>query len=379
MKTDDRQPHLLFTPGPLSTSTGVKEAMLTDYGSREPTFINLVSEIRSELLEIAGVSYAAGFEVIPMQGSGTFGIESVIGSVVPRNGKLLVIVNGAYGRRMVQIAECLGIDVDLLEFPETENPDETLIENRLAGDDSITHVAVVHCETTTGILNPLNSISELVARHGKSLIVDAMSSFGGIAIDLGKTKIDFLISSSNKCLEGVPGFAFAIARRSQLEESRGSARSVSLDLVAQFDALEKTGQFRFTPPTHVFAAFRRALIELREEGGIPARNRRYRENLDTLVEGMRELGFNCLLPAELRSPVITTFIEPDGFDFEALYENLAAKQFIIYPGKLSETPSFRIGTIGKINSGDISRLLAAIGEFTGRAATAHHEPTGLVR
>ncbi|MCL4104706.1 UNVERIFIED_CONTAM: hypothetical protein GTU68_004660 [Idotea baltica] len=334
--------------------------MLTDYGSREPAFINLVSEIRSELLEIAGISQKAGFEAIPMQGSGTFGIESVIGSVIPRNGKLLVIVNGAYGRRMVQIAECLGINVESIEFPETQIPDENAIDDRLANDNAITHVAVVHCETTTGILNPLDSISGLVARHGKSLIVDAMSSFGGIPIDLGKTKIDFLISSSNKCLEGVPGFAFAICRRSQLEESRGSARSVSLDLAAQWDALEKNGQFRFTPPTHVFAAFRQALSELREEGGVEARHQRYQGSHDALVAGMRELGFACLLPDELRSPVITTFIEPNGFDFEALYENLSAKQLIIYPGKLSETPSFRIGTIGKIDTADIARLLEAI-------------------
>jgi 2-aminoethylphosphonate-pyruvate transaminase len=365
VKEPESQRHLLFTPGPLTTSPAVKREMLVDCGSREPLFIELVREIRAELLGVAGVSRETGYEVVPMQGSGTFGIESAIGSLVPRDGKLLVIVNGAYGRRMVQIAERLEIAVAALEFEETETPGTRVIDEVLLKDRAITHVAVVHCETTTGILNPIADIANLVSRHRKVFLVDAMSSFGGIPIDCSRTKIDVLISSANKCLEGVPGFSFVLTRRDLLESARGNARSVSLDLTDQWDTLEKEGQFRFTPPTHAFLAFRQALVELREEGGVEARYRRYCGNRDALVAGMTKLGFRSLLPGEVSSPVITTFVEPDdsSFDFAELYEHLAARQLIIYPGKLSQTPSFRIGTIGKIDTDDIERLLEAVREF----------------
>lgn len=365
MNDPESQRHLLFTPGPLTTSPEVKREMLVDCGSREPAFIDLVSEIREELLAIGGVSRESGYEAVPMQGSGTFGIESAIGSIVPRDGKLLVIVNGAYGRRMVDIAECLSIEVAALEFEETSIPDINVIDALLKEDGAITHVAVVHCETTTGILNPLAGISGIVSSHERVLLVDAMSSFGGIPLDLGGIGIDVLISSANKCLESVPGFSFVLTRRDLLENARGNARSVSLDLVAQWDALEKNGQFRFTPPTHAFLAFREALAELQEEGGVEARHRRYRRNHKALVQGMGELGFETLLTDEVSSPVITTFAEPQdkSFDFDAFYDFLAARQLIIYPGKLSQTPSFRIGTIGKIDTEDIERLLDAVREF----------------
>ncbi len=354
--------HLLFTPGPLTTSKQVKRAMLNDYGSREPSFIDVVRTIRSELLQIAGVSKEAGYEAVPVQGSGTFGIESTIGSVIPRRGKLLVIVNGAYGRRIVQIAERLDIAVTTIEFDEIEVPDPGMIDAVLESDPSITHVAMVHCETTTGILNPLDTVAEIVARRGLSFIVDAMSSFGGIPIDLSKTPVDFLVSSANKCIEGVPGFSFVLARREPLESSRNQARSVSLDLCAQWDALETNGQFRFTPPTHVLLAFRQALIELREEGGVAARNQRYQTSCDTLIRGMQKMGFKCLVPAPLRSPVITSFAEPEdsAFQFDVFYERLARRNLIIYPGKVSQSASFRIGTIGKIDSQDVELLLDAI-------------------
>lgn len=371
MKDLKPQRHLLFTPGPLTTSQQVKQEMLADCGSREPIFIELVREIRDELLEIAGVSQSTGYEAVPMQGSGTFGIESAIGSLIPRDGKLLVIVNGAYGRRMVQIAERLGIAVASIEFEEAQFPDTKAIDSALHRDKSITHVAVVHCETTTGILNPIDDIADIVSRHQKLLIVDAMSSFGGIPINLAEAKIDVLISSANKCLESVPGFSFVLTNRELLENARGNARSVSLDLVDQWEALEKNGQFRFTPPTHAFLAFRQALVELREEGGVEARNQRYRNNHDALVLGMSELGFETLLPPEASSPVITTFVEPDNehFDFEEFYEHLEAQQLIIYPGKLTQTASFRIGTIGNIYTDDIHRLLDAVREFVQSDAT----------
>jgi len=359
-----KSPHLLFTPGPLSTSEAVKRAMLKDYGSREPDFIEVVRIIRTALLDIAGVSKETGFEAVPVQGSGTFGIESTIGSVIPRDGKLLVIVNGAYGRRIAQIAECLNIAVATIEFDEIEAPDPRTIDAALECDPSITHVAMVHCETTTGILNPLDKIAELVAGRGLSFIVDAMSSFGGIPIDLSLTPVDFLVSSANKCIEGVPGFSFVLARRRALESARNCARSVSLDLYAQWETLESSGQFRFTPPTHVLLAFRQALIELQEEGGVGARHHRYQTSCDVLIQGMHKMGFECLVPAPLRSPVITSFAEPDDpeFQFDRLYEQLARQDLIIYPGKLSKTASFRIGTIGKIDSQDVELLLDAVSD-----------------
>ncbi len=338
--------------------------MLRDFGSREPDFVDLVREIRAELLEIGGVRKTTGFEAVLMQGSGTFGVESVVGSVIPREGKLLTVVNGAYGRRIDEMARRLGIDAASLVFEDTEMVDPALIKDRLEGDPAITHVAVVHCETTTGILNPLEEIARIVAGSGRVLIVDAMSSFGGIPIDLNRTDVGFLVSSANKCLEGVPGFSFILARRDLLEAARGNARSLSLDLAAQWDGLEGSGQFPFTPPTHALLAFRQALAELREEGGVDGRHRRYCENCDILICGMEAHGFECLLEETKRSPILTTFVEPDhsGFRFDAFYDRLAARELIIYPGKLSRAASFRIGTIGRIGAKDVSRLLNAIGE-----------------
>lgn len=341
--------------------------MLRDLGSREPEFIGSVRSIRDELLAIAGVSREAGYEAVPVQGSGTFGVESTIGSAIPRDGKLLAVVNGAYGRRIAQIAERLSIEVTSLEFDEFGVPDPRKVEATLEGDPAVTHVAMVHCETTAGVLNPLDEIAAIVARRGLTLVVDAMSSFGGVPLDLAATPIDFLVSSANKCIEGVPGFSFVIARREKLESCRHHARSVSLDLHAQWKGLEESGQFRFTPPTHALLAFRQALLELREEGGVAARNRRYRENSDTLIRGMEAMGFRCLVPGEWRSPVITSFAEPDdpAFRFDEFYERLARRELIIYPGKVSRAASFRIGTIGRIDTRDIGRLLEAVAEVLG--------------
>ncbi|HJT80727.1 MAG TPA: 2-aminoethylphosphonate--pyruvate transaminase [Chthoniobacterales bacterium] len=352
----------LFTPGPLTTSATVKAAMQRDIGSREAEFIELVGNIRTELLRIAGVSKEAGYEAIPMQGSGTFAIESVLSSVVPPNGHLLILANGAYGERMLQIAERWKIPATIRRWPENESPDIETVRGLLEQNPRPTHVAIVHLETTTGILNPIDSIGRLVHQNGCGFIVDAMSSFGGVAIDLGNLGADYLISSPNKCLEGVPGFAFVIARRAALQACTGFARSVSLDLLAQWKGLEGNGQFRFTPPTHALLAFAQALSELREEGGVIARAQRYRANHAALIAGMRKLGFREFLPPEKQSCVITSFHYPDdnAFDFEAFYRRLADKGMIIYPGKVSQTNCFRIGTIGRISVKDVQALVVAI-------------------
>jgi 2-aminoethylphosphonate-pyruvate transaminase len=348
---------LLFTPGPLTTSASVKEAMLRDLGSRDCEFLEMVGEIRDTLLHLGAVR-RPDYECVLMQGSGTFAIESVISSAIPREGKLLVLVNGAYGRRIAQIARVHAIPVEVIEIAENQ---KVRAEDCVIGK-GITHVAVIHCETTTGILNPIEEIGAKVASSGAVYIVDAMSSFGAIPIDMQRARIDFLISSANKCIEGVPGFAFILARRAVLESCEGQARTLSLDLHAQWAGLDRDGQFRFTPPTHVLLAFRQALRELEEEGGIAARGGRYARNHTRLVRGMRELGFETYLAEADQSYIITSFRYPadPAFRFEAFYAQLSDLGFVIYPGKLSAEPCFRIGTIGRITDADLARLLAAV-------------------
>ena len=355
----------LFTPGPLNTSDTVKQAMLRDLGSRDAEFMQIVADIRTELLNLGHVSHATGHEAIPMQGSGTFGIESVIGSVVPRGGKLLVLVNGAYGERIVRIAARLGIETETLSCAENETHDLEQLHELLGEDADITDVAVVHCETSSGVLNPVERIGALVHEFDRTFIVDAMSSFGGIPLHIAEATIDYLISSSNKCIEGVPGFSFVIARRAHLLGTREHARSISLDLLAQWETLERTGQFRFTPPTHALLAFAQALQELRDEGGVPARHRRYQRRHAALVAGMHDLSFREYVPRELQGPIITAFHYPadPAFQFEQFYEELSAHGHVIYPGKLTEEECFRIGNIGRLPETAIPDLLAAIGGY----------------
>jgi 2-aminoethylphosphonate-pyruvate transaminase len=350
----------LFTPGPLTTSATVKQAMLRDLGSRDAEFIEVIREIRAELLELGQVA-GRGYEAVLVQGSGTFGVEAMIGSAIPADGKLLVVVNGAYGRRIVQIASTLRIPVVAVEDPEDELPDLDRLEEALAGDPAVTHVAVVHCETTTGILNPVEAIGELVARHGRSYLVDAMSSFGAVPLDLAAARVDFLVSSANKCIEGVPGFAFVLARREALLHTEGRARSVSLDLHAQWRGLETDGQFRFTPPTHALLAFRQALRELRAEGGVAARGARYRANQRLLSAGMDRMGFEPYLRAAVQGPIITTYRYPGPrFDFPRFYRALSDRGYVIYPGKLTQAECFRLGTVGRLSASDVQGLLAAV-------------------
>jgi 2-aminoethylphosphonate-pyruvate transaminase len=352
---------ILFTPGPLTTSTSVKQAMLRDLGSRDLEFLSLVRDIRRRLVSLAGVS-TPEYEAIPMQGSGTFALESVIGSAVPPAGKILVAANGAYGRRLVQIASALKVTNTVIEWEEDQPVNPIEIDRVLRGDPSFTHAAVVHCETSTGIVNPVREIGEVVRKHQRRYIVDAMSSFGGIPLNMAECGIDYLVSSANKCLEGVPGFAFILARREALLATKGWARSLSLDLLAQWNGLESNGQFRFTPPTHALLAFHQALKELEEEGGVERRAARYRANRDILLVGMRELGFEEFLRPELQGYIITAFYYPRHplFNFETFYERLSEKGYVIYPGKASKADCFRIGSIGHIFPDDIRHLLIAV-------------------
>lgn len=355
---------LLFTPGPLTTSLSVKQAMLHDAGSWHFEFNATVAAIRERLLRLAGTSKEAGYETVLMQGSGTFGMESVITTSVPRNGRVLIVANGAYGERAIMIATTAGIDVLPLRYAEETPASADDVRAALRDNPAITTVAVVHCETTTGLLNPIDEIGAAVKAEGRTYIVDAMSSFAGIPIDVPGIGVDFLISSANKCIEGVPGFSFVVARREALQACAGNARSYSLDLHGQWLGLENNGQFRFTPPTHALLAFARALDELDAEGGIAARGARYRRNHETLLAGMQRLGFRQHLRPEVQSYIITSFHYPEHprFDFPEFYRRLAERGMIIYPGKLTQVPCFRIGTIGRLFEADIKQLLAAIAE-----------------
>jgi 2-aminoethylphosphonate-pyruvate transaminase len=355
----DRDPWLL-TPGPLTTSDTVKRAMLHDWGSRDRRFIEMNAAIRRRLVELAGA--AATHVAVPVQGSGTFAVEAMIGTLVPRDGKLLILVNGAYGKRMARICDYYGRAYATYETAEDVPPDPAEVRRRLNSDQDITHVAAVHCETTSGILNPISEIAAVVAEAGRSLLVDAMSAFGALPVDAQSVPFDALAASSNKCLEGVPGMGFVLIRRSVLEKAAGNAPSLSLDLHDQWKGLEGNGQWRFTPPTHVIAAFHQALEEHAAEGGVEGRGRRYRENCRILVEGMRALGFETLLPDALQAPIIVTFRMPADprFKFQEFYDRLSAKGYIIYPGKLTVADSFRIGCIGRLGAVEMRGALEAI-------------------
>jgi len=352
---------LLFTPGPLTTSATVKEAMLRDLGSLDSDFLASVRNIRTRLLDL-GPYPPEDYECVLMQGSGTFVVESVISSAIPRDGKLLVLVNGAYGRRIAQTARVHGIALDVFEVAENRKFTPELIAEYLASAAGITHVAVVHCETTSGILNQVEEIGHVVRDAGAVYIVDAMSSFGAIPIDMAGSHIDFLISSANKCIEGVPGFGFILANRRALRSAKGHARTLSLDLYGQWAAMEADGHFRFTPPIHTILAFEQALNELEEEGGVRARGERYRQNHIALCRGMKAIGFEVYLAEEDQSFIITSFRYPPdpAFQFADFYSRLWSLGFAIYPGKLSHESCFRIGTIGRITSTDIEALLEAI-------------------
>ena len=352
----------LFTPGPLTTSQTVKQAMLRDLGSRDIEFIGVVQDIRNELLNVAGVSQSGGYECVLVQGSGTFGIEAVMTCAIPRTGKWLIVINGAYGQRMQKIAEVHGIPTAILNYDEDQYISAADVDRVLSNDPSISAVAVVHCETTTGIMNPIEDVGAVVRKHNRIYFVDSMSAFGAAQFDFQACEIDYLVSSANKCIEGVPGFSFCIARRSALEQTAGWSRTLSLDLYEQWRGLEKSGQFRFTPPTHTMLAFRQAIEELKMEGGVPGREKRYQANCATLLEGMRSLGIEEYLATEKQGHIITSFLFPEdrNFNFETFYEKLNDRGFVIYPGKVSNANCFRIGNIGRIFKSDVAALVLAI-------------------
>ena len=352
----------LLTPGPLTTSPEVKQAMAHDYGSRDHHFIDVNRRMRERLVDI--VHGTDDYTCVPLQGSGTFVVEAMIGTFVPRDGKLLVLVNGAYGDRIAKICDYLGRSKSVLKTAENVPVYPGDLDRELKADPDVSHVAVVHCETTTGILNPLEEVAEVTAANGRGLLIDAMSAFGAIPLDARAIPFDAVVASSNKCLEATPGVGFCIARKAKLEETAGNATSLVLDLHDQWQAMEKNGQWRFTPPVHTILSFDKALDEFEAEGGVAARGARYGENCRTLVDGMKRLGFKPLLPTDLQAPIIITFLMPKdpAFDFQTFYDCLRVKGYVIYPGKLTVAETFRIGCIGRLGRREIEGALEAVKE-----------------
>jgi 2-aminoethylphosphonate-pyruvate transaminase len=360
-KSETGDPFLL-TPGPLTTSKSVKAVMVHDWGSRDATFLRINREVMETLPAI--VHAPESFVTVPIQGSGTFAVEAMLTSFVPPRGKVLLIVNGAYGHRAKRILDIARRKSVVLETPEDTPPDLAKIEALLKTSKSITHVFAVHCETTSGILNPVHEIGALAARYGKSYLIDSMSAFGALPLNAGKAHADAIAASSNKCIEGVPGLGFVIARKSVLPGLKGNATTLTLDVHDQWANFEKTGQYRFTPPIHVIVAFHQALTEFQAEGGQKGRGGRYIENGKVLIDGMRALGFRTLLPDHLQAPIIVTFHMPDNpkFVFQTFYDALKDRGYVIYPGKLTVADSFRIGCIGRLYPKDMKGALGAVRE-----------------
>jgi len=353
---------ILLTPGPLTTSAATKSAMLSDWGSWDGAFNELTASVCRDLVAIVGAQ--DDHVCVPLQGSGTFAVEAALGTLVPRGGKVLVPDNGSYCKRIVRILGYLERETVILAHGEQEPADPARIDAALAADPNITHIAQVHCETGTGILNPLAEIAAIAANHGRALIIDAMSSYAAIPIDARTIRFDALIAASGKCLEGVPGMGMVIARRSALQGSGGNSGSLAMDLLDQWQYMQKTGQWRFTPPTHVVAALRAALDQYRQQGGQPARLARYTENCAALVSGMRALGVKTFLPDALQAPIIVTFHSPPDpkYDFAEFYRRVRDRGFILFPGKLTAVDTFRIGCIGAIGAGTLRQAVSAVAD-----------------
>ncbi len=357
----DRDP-ILLTPGPLTTTERTRRAMLRDWGSWDTSFIALTAELRRQLLAV--VHGEGTHVVVPLQGSGTFSVEAAVASVVPREGHVLVLDNGAYCKRLGKLATLMGRRTTILPHAEDAPVSPAELDAALRADASISHVGFIHCETGTGVLNPLQAVADVCARHGKGLIVDAMSSFAALPIDAREVRFDALVAASGKCLEGVPGMGFVFLRKPVIDGAAGNSHSLAMDLHDQHVYMEKTGQWRFTPPTHVVAALAEAMRQFVEEGGQPARLARYSANCEALVSGMKALGFEPFLRPEIQAPIILTFHAPADprYEFRAFYEAVKARGFILYPGKLTQLETFRVGCIGAIGPAEMKQAVAAVAD-----------------
>ena len=353
---------ILLTPGPLTTTLRTKLAMLRDWGSWDSDFVAMTAELRRQL--VAVLHGEDSHVVVPLQGSGTFSVEAAVATLVPRDGHLLVLDNGAYCKRLGKVATLMGRRTSVMSHAEDEAVSADALDAKLRADPSITHVGFIHCETGTGVLNPLQAVSDVCKRHGKGLIIDAMSSFAALPIDAREVTFDALVAASGKCLEGVPGMGFVFVRQAVLAGCENNSHSLAMDLFDQHAYMEGTGQWRFTPPTHVVAALHEALKQFVEEGGQPARLARYADNCATLIDGMNGLGFKSFLPAALQAPIIVTFHAPavSNYDFKSFYAAAKQRGFILYPGKLTQVETFRVGCIGAIGRNEMQQAVNAIGD-----------------
>jgi 2-aminoethylphosphonate-pyruvate transaminase len=351
---------ILLTPGPLTTTLRTKQAMLRDWGSWDGDFNGLTARVCKQMVDL--IDGEGTYACVPLQGSGTFAVEATMGTLVPRDGKLLVLVNGAYGKRMAQLTKMMGRNCEVLDFGETAPVEPNAVSARLEKQTDITHVGIIYCETSTGILNPVDDIARIVARSGRKLIIDAMSAFGALPLSAKTTPFEAVIASSNKCLEGAPGMGFVLARTVALEESEGRSQSLSLDLHDQWRYMQRTGQWRFTPPTHVVAAFDAALDQYREEGGRIARLARYQNNCSALIAGLERIGLRSFLPAAIQAPIIVTVHAPahPAWNFADFYQRVKAQGVVLYPGKLTAVETFRVGCIGAIDADQINFAVEAI-------------------
>jgi 2-aminoethylphosphonate-pyruvate transaminase len=375
MSLANRDP-ILLTPGPLTTSLATRAAMLRDWGSWDSRFNAVTAAVRARVLDVIGGRDT--HVCVPLQGSGTFAVEAAVGTLVPRDGHLLVLDNGAYCKRLARLAAMMGRKVTVHAYADDAVVAPGDVERLLAADASITHVGLIHCETSAGIWNPLPEVAAVVARMGRSLIVDAMSSFGALPIDVRESPFDALVAASGKCIEGPPGMGFVLARKSVLEKSAGNSASLAMDLHDQWQYMERTTQWRFTPPTHVVVAFNEALSQFVADGGQPARLARYRANYETLVAGMRELGFRPFLDPRIQAPIIVTFHAPPdpAYSFKTFYERVRDRGFVLYPGKLTQVETFRVGCIGAIDAGDMRGAVLAVGDALREMGVERVSPEG---
>ena len=365
---------ILLTPGPLTTTLRTKLAMLRDWGSWDSDFNRVTAQVRASLLKI--IHAQESHVVVPLQGSGTFSVEAAVATLVPRDGHVLVLDNGAYCKRAARLTTLMGRRCSVVAFDEALPVSARAVDDTLTTDPSVTHVVLIHCETGAGVWNPLRAIADVCAQHGKGLIVDAMSSFGALPIDARETRFDALIAASGKCLEGVPGMGFVFIRRAVLDACAGRSQSLAMDLHDQYSYMEKTGQWRFTPPTHVVVALAEAIQQFEEEGGQPARLARYTRNYQTLIHGMARLGFMPFLAPEVQAPIIVTFHAPGDprYEFKAFYAAARARGFLLYPGKLTQVETFRVGCIGALGSDEIEQAVHAVALALEELGIASGEP-----
>jgi 2-aminoethylphosphonate-pyruvate transaminase len=357
--SDPQSQRIILTPGPVATSALTRQAMLRDFTPNEPDLLALTAEMRVRL--VAMVHGQDRYVCVPVQGVGNTANEAALGTLVPREKKLLIVDNGFYGARLQQIAGAIGVPFAALELPWTEPVTGAQLDAALAADPAIGHVVVCHVDTGTGLLNPIEPLAEVARTRGVALIVDAIASFGGLPIDADALDLEAIVLSPNKWLEGLPGIGLVVAKRTALEAAAGRSHSFCLDLHRQWRGLESDGRWRFTPPAQATAALVAALRQHAKEGQA-ARFERVRRNWRCLVGGLRALGFQTFLRDEVASPVIATFHEPadPNYERERLFELTWQQGFVMFRGRLTREPTFRIGCMGAIDEAVMRQVVRAI-------------------